>query len=112
MTIQTAIAAASPYYIIIALGCFAGAALMFTKLRREVTVSVPTGILLVLAGIYLLCGQFIKGFASHPAASWGARGVLVVFLIYILLSYNNTRAEQNAKFEEPAEDTDSEKEIK
>ena len=107
MTVLTAMAAASPYYIIIALGCFAGAALMLTRLRREVTVSVPTGILLILAGIYLLCGQFIKGFSGHTAASWGARGVLVVFLIYILLSYNNTRAEQNAAFEEPEDDTDT-----
>lgn len=96
----------SPYYLIVALGCFVGAALMFTRFRREVSVSIPTGILLVLAGVYLLCGQLIKGFAEHPAASWTARGVLVVFLIYLLLSYNNVRAERNAEFDQPQENTE------
>lgn len=98
----------SPYYLIVALGCFVGAALMFTRFRREISVSIPTGVLLVLAGIYLLCGQFIRGFAQHTAVSWSARGVLVVFLIYLLLSYNNARAEENAEFDDPA-DNDQEK---
>ncbi len=96
----------SPYYLIVALGCFAGAALMFTRFRREVSVSIPTGILLVLTGVYLLCGQLIKGFADNPALSWTARGVLVVFLIYLLLSYNDARAQQNAEFDAP-QDKDS-----
>lgn len=91
----------SPYYIIIAIGCFVGAVLMFTKLRKATPVSIPVGILMALGGIYILCREFIKGFAENTAVSWAVRGVLVVFLVYMVLSYNNVRAEQNAEFDEP-----------
>ncbi|MDD6395972.1 MAG: hypothetical protein PUB37_07335 [Firmicutes bacterium] len=91
----------SPYHIIIAIGCFACAALMFTKLRKATPVSIPVGILAALGGIYILCREFIKGFADSEITSWAARGVLVVFLVYMLLSYNNVRAEQKAEFDEP-----------
>ena len=91
----------SPYFIIIAIGCFAGAALMFTRFRDQAAVTYPTGILLILGGIYLLCREFVKGFAESPASSWTARGVLVVFLIYLLLSWNNLKAERNAEFDLP-----------
>lgn len=91
----------SPYYIIIAIGCFACAALMFTKLCKATPVSIPVGILAALGGIYILCGQFIKGFADSEITSWVVRGVLVVFLVYMLLSYNNVRTEQKAEFDEP-----------
>ena len=106
----------SPYFIIIAIGCFGGAALMFTRLRDQAAVTYPTGILLILGGIYLLCREFVKGFAESPASSWTARGVLVVFLIYLLLSWNNLKAERNAEFDSPgnsaeaAESADTEKE--
>lgn len=93
----------SPYYIIIAIACFAGAGLMLTKLRKATPVSIPVGILAALGGVYILCREFIKGFAESAAASWTMRGVLVVFLVYLLLSYNNVRAEQNAEFDEPQE---------
>ena len=91
----------SPYFIIIAIGCFAGAALMFTRFRNQAAVTYPTGILLILGGIYLLCREFINGFAESQASSWAARGVLVVFLIYLLLSWNNLKAERNAEFDAP-----------
>lgn len=93
----------SPYYIIIAVGCFAGAAIMFTRLRDQAAVTVPAGILLTLGGIYILCREFIKGFADSAIVSYAARGVLVVFLIYLLLTYNNLRAERSAEFDEPSE---------
>lgn len=102
----------SPYYIIIAIGCFAGAAIMFTRLRSYASVSTPAGILLVLGGIYILCREFIAGFAENAIASYAARGVLVVFLIYILLTYNNMRAEQNAEFDEPVEAGGAEEETR
>ncbi len=92
----------SPYYIIIAIGCFAGAALMFTKLRNAIdtSVSIPIGVLFSLCGVYILCREFISGFAESTAVSWAAQGVLVVFLVYLLLSYNNVRAQQNSEFDE------------
>lgn len=93
----------SPYYIIVAVGCFVGAVLMFTKLRKATPVSIPVGILAALGGVYILCREFIKGFADSQAVSWVVRGVLVVFLVYMLLSYNNMRAEENAEFDEPQE---------
>lgn len=88
----------SPYYIIIAIGCFAGAALMFTRFRAQAAVSFPAGMLMALGGIYLLCREFVSGFADSPVASWVARGVLVIFLIYLLLCWNNLKAEQDAEF--------------
>jgi hypothetical protein len=93
----------SPYFIIIAIGCFAGAVLMFTRFREQSAVTYPTGILLILGGIYLLCREFVRGFAESPVSSWAARGVLVVFLIYLLLSWNNLKAERNAEFDSPQE---------
>ena len=81
----------SPYYIIIAVGCFVGAVLMFTRFRQQAAVSYPAGVLLILGGIYILCREFIRGFAESPVSSWAARGVLVVFLIYLLLSWNNLK---------------------
>lgn len=93
----------SPYYIIIALGCFAGAVLMFTRFRQQSAISYPTGVLLILGGIFILCREFIRGFAESPVSSWVARDVLVVFLIYLLLSWNNLKAERSAEFDEPAE---------
>lgn len=96
----------SPYYIIIAIGCFVGAVLMLTKLRKATPVSIPVGILMALGGIYILCREFIKGFAESTAVSWTVRGVLVIFLVYMVLSYNNVRAEQNAEFNEPQESED------
>ncbi len=104
----------SPYYIIIAIGCFAGAVLMFTKLRKSTPVSIPVGILAALGGVYILCCEFIKGFADSTIISWVVRGVLVIFLVYMLLSYNNVRAEERAEFddqqsgEELSEDSDDE----
>lgn len=98
----------SPYYIIVAIGCFAGAVLMFTKLHKSTPISIPVGILMALGGIYILCREFIKGFANNAAVSWGVRGILVVFLVYMLLSYNNVRAEQNAEFDEPQEISENE----
>ena len=97
----------SPYFIIIAIGCFGGAALMFTRLRDQAAVTYPTGILLILGGIYLLCREFVKGFAESPASSWAARGVLVVFLIYLLLSWNNLKAERNAEFDSPGDSAET-----
>lgn len=91
----------SPYYIIIAIGCFACAVLMFTKLRKATPVSIPAGILAALGGVYILCREFIKCFADSQAVSWAVRGVLVVFLVYMLLCYNNVRAEEKAEFDEP-----------
>lgn len=91
----------SPYYLIIAVGCFAGAVLMFTRFRQQSAVTFPTGILLILGGIYLLCREFIPGFAESPVSSWAARGVLVVFLIYLLLAWNNLKAERSAEFDAP-----------
>lgn len=96
----------SLYYMIIAIGCFAGAVLMFTRLRDQAAVTRPAGILLVLGGVYILCREFISGFAESTVASYAARGVLVVFLIYLLLVYNNLQAEHRAEFDEP---TDGEK---
>lgn len=93
----------SPYYIIIAIGCFACAVLMFTKLRKATPVSIPVGILAMFGGVYILCREFVKGFAESAVASWIMRGVLVVFLVYLLLTYNNVRAEQNAEFDEQQE---------
>ena len=90
----------SPYYIIIALGCFAGALLMFTRFRHQAAVTYPTGVLLILGGIYILCREFINGFAESPVSSWVARGVLVVFLIYLLLGWNNLKAERNSEFDD------------
>lgn len=90
----------SPYYIIIAVGCFVGAVLMFTRFRQQAAVSYPAGVLLILGGIYILCREFIKGFAESPVSSWAARGVLVVFLIYLLLSWNNLKAERNSEFDD------------
>lgn len=90
----------SPYYIIIALGCFAGAFLMFTRFRHQAAVTYPTGVLLILGGIYILCREFINGFAESPVSSWVARGVLVVFLIYLLLGWNNLKAERNSEFDD------------
>lgn len=90
----------SPYYIIIAVGCFAGALLMFTRFRQQAAVTYPAGALLILGGIYLLCREFIRGFADNPVCSWVARGVLVVFLIYLLLSWNNLKAERNSEFDD------------
>ena len=90
----------SPYYIIIAVGCFVGAVLMFTRFRQQAAVSNPAGVLLILGGIYILCREFIKGFAESPVSSWAARGVLVVFLIYLLLSWNNLKAERNSEFDD------------
>ena len=98
----------SPYFILIAIGCFAGAVLMFTRFRDQAAVTYPTGVLLILGGIYLLCREFVSGFAESPVSSWAARGVLVVFLIYLLLSWNNLKAERNAEFEAPQ---DSEEKI-
>ena len=97
----------SPYFVIIAIGCFAGALLMFTRLREHAAVTYPTGILLILGGIYLLCREFVSGFAESPVASWTARAVLVVFLIYLLLSWNNLKAERNAEFDFPADSAES-----
>ena len=96
----------SPYYIIIAIGCFAGAALMFTRFRQQTAVAYPTGVLLILAGVYLLCREFIRGFAESPVSSWAARGVLVVFLIYLLLCWNNLKAERHSEFDDKDEGTD------
>lgn len=93
----------SPYYMIIAIGCFAGAVLMFTRLRDQAAVTRPAGILLALGGVYILCREFISGFAESAVASYAARGVLVVFLIYLLLTYNNLQAERRAEFDEPTE---------
>lgn len=76
---------------------------MFTKLRKATPVSIPVGILMALGGIYILCREFIKGFAENTAVSWCVRGILVVFLVYMVLSYNNVRAEQNAEFDEQQE---------
>ena len=90
----------SPYYIIIAVGCFVGAVLMFTRFRQQAAVSYPAGVLPILGGIYILCREFIKGFAESPVSSWAARGVLVVFLIYLLLSWNNLKAERNSEFDD------------
>ncbi len=98
----------SPYFIIIAIGCFGGALLMFTRFRDQAAVTYPTGVLLILGGVYLLCREFIRGFAESPVSSWAARGVLVVFLIYLLLSWNNLKAERNAEFDAPQ---DSEEKI-
>lgn len=94
----------SPYYIIIAIGCFIGAVLMFTRFRQQAAVTYPTGVLLVLGGIYLLCREFIRGFAESPVSSWTARGVLVVFLIFLLLSWNNLKAERSSEFDAPDQD--------
>ena len=91
----------SPYFIIIAIGCFVGAVLMFTRFRDQAAVTYPTGVLLILGGIYLLGREFVKGFAESAVSSWAARGVLVVFLIYLLLSWNNLKAERNAEFDLP-----------
>ncbi|MBQ9902840.1 MAG: hypothetical protein IJM51_10730 [Clostridia bacterium] len=96
----------SLYFIIIALGCFVGAALMFTRFRDHAAVTYPTGVLLILAGIYLLCREFISGFAESPVGSWVARGVLVIFLIYLLLSWNNLKAERSEEPAEPPEKSD------
>ena len=90
----------SPYYIIIAVGYFVGAVLMFTRFRQQSAVSYPAGVLLILGGIYILCREFIRGFAESPVSSWAARGVLVVFLIYLLLSWNNLKAERNSEFDD------------
>ena len=64
------------------------------------------GNLLILAGIYLLCREFISGFAESPVGSWVARGVLVIFLIYLLLSWNNLKAERSEEPAEPPEKSD------
>lgn len=98
----------SPYYIIVAIGCFVGAAIMFTRLRGQAPVTVPAGILLIFGGIYILCRQFIRAVAESGIAPYVARGVLVVFLIYILLTYNNMKAERNAEFEEQIQPNESE----
>lgn len=94
--------------MIIAIGCFAGAVLMFTRLRDQAAVTRPAGILLVLGGVYILCREFISGFAESAVASYAARGVLVVFLIYLLLVYNNLQAERNAEFAEPTDGEEAE----
>lgn len=91
----------SPRNLIIAAACLIGAVIMFTKLRKETPVSIPVGILLALTSIYIVLREFVQGFANNQAVSWTAKGILVVFLIYMLLSYNNVRAEQNAEFDEP-----------
>ncbi|MBQ1441651.1 MAG: hypothetical protein IIZ08_07015 [Clostridia bacterium] len=90
----------TPYNIIIAAGCLAGALLMFTRFRRQRAVSVPAGILMIMGGIYILCREFIKGFAESAVSAWVARGVLVVFLIYLLLCWNNLKAEGNSEFDD------------
>ena len=95
----------SPYYMIIALGCLAGAVLMFTRFRDQAEVTFPAGILLALGGIYLLCRQFFPGLADSSAVSWVVRGVLVVFLIYLLLCWNNLKAERSAEFDTPPQET-------
>ena len=85
---------------------------MFTRLRDHAAVTTPAGILLVLGGIYILCREFIPGFAESAIASYAARGVLVVFLIYILLTYNNMRAEQNGEFDEQTEADETQRQDK
>ena len=90
----------SPYFIIIAAGCFVGAAVMFTRLRQYAAVTYPAGVLLILGGIFILCRAFIPGFAASTVSSWVARGVLVLFLIYLLLNWNNMKAEQNSEFDD------------
>jgi len=80
---------------------------MFTRFREQSAVTYPTGVLLILGGIYILCREFISGFAQSPEASWVARGVLVVFLIYLLLSWNNLKAERNAEFDSPEDNVSS-----
>ena len=95
----------SPYYIIIAIACFVGAALMFTRFRQQAAVSYPSGILLILCGIFLLCREFIPRFANSDVTSWAARGVLVVFLIYLLLCWNNLKAERSAEFDSTEHDS-------
>ena len=95
----------SPYYLIIALGCFTGAVLMFTRFRDQAAVTTPAGILFALAGVYILCREFISGFAESAVASWAARGVLVVFLIYLLLCWNNLKAERSAEFDAASAET-------
>ena len=49
---------------------------------------------------------------ASMAASWAARGVLVIFLIYLLLSWNNLKAERNAAFDRPESDSESHSESK
>ncbi len=89
----------SPYYIIIAIGCFIGAVLMIARFRKQWTFTLPAGILLLLGGIYFLCRAFIKGFAESPSTSWVVRGALVAYLIYLLLCWNNLKAERGAEFD-------------
>ena len=95
----------SPYYMIIALGCLVGAALMFTRFRDQAEVTFPAGILLALGGVYLVCRQFFPWLADSAAVSWVVRGVLVVFLIYLLLCWNNLKAERSAEFDTPPQET-------
>ena len=58
----------SPYFLLIAIGCFGGAALMFTRFRDQAAITYPTGVLLILGGVYLLCREFVRGFAGSQAA--------------------------------------------
>jgi hypothetical protein len=97
----------SPYFLLIAIGCFGGAALMFTRFRDQAAITYPTGVLLILGGVYLLCREFVRGFAGSQAASWATRGVLVIFLIYLLLCWNNLKSERNAEFDRPESNSES-----
>lgn len=85
----------SPYHLILALGSAAGAALLFVRFRGQAEVSRPAGVLCALAGVYFACRCFIPGLAESPVVSWGIRGILVLFLIYMLLCWNNMKAVQN-----------------